>query len=75
MRAPANEPRVIPPGSNERIVERSTVIFKAEVDCLHRLPAANMGTARLCVDDVRRHLTIQPPLPIEGMHVLKLLTF
>jgi hypothetical protein len=51
VRTPANKTCVVPPRADEGVVDRTPVIFQTEINRLHRLPTADMGTLRLGVDD------------------------
>jgi hypothetical protein len=58
VRAAANEPGVVPPGSDQGVMNGPSVILQAEINRLHWLSAADVRTGGLGVDDVRSHLTL-----------------
>jgi hypothetical protein len=72
MRATTDEPRVIPPGSNEGIVNVTAMVFEAKVDRLHRLPTIGVGTKWIVINNMRCHLTLLAASSVEVMHHLAL---
>lgn len=52
-RTATDEPGVVPPGSDERVVDRPAVIIRAEVDGVEAAVAARVGAFGDWVDDLR----------------------
>src|SRR5262245_59597182 len=71
LRTAADETGIVPPRTYERIVHGPAVVFQAEVDRLHRLPAADMRATWLGIHDVRRHIAIKSPLPVNVVHMTR----
>jgi hypothetical protein len=72
MRTSPRETGILPPGTHQWVVDVPATVFQPEVDRLHRLPTAGVGTGRLRIDNMRRHQTVEPPLPIRGVHLIEL---
>jgi hypothetical protein len=59
--APTNKAGVVPPRAQQAVVWCSSMILQAKINRLHRLPATNVRTSGLGVDDVRCHLSFLTP--------------
>lgn len=72
LRAATDKPRIIPPGAHQRIVNCTAVVFKAEVDRLHLLPAIGVRTGSIRIDDMWCHLPLLAASSVESVHPLQL---
>ena len=72
-RATPGESRVIPPGTDQGIVNGPPVVFEPEINCLHRLIARCAGRGRLGIHDLRGHLSLPAARSIKGVHLVSLL--
>jgi hypothetical protein len=71
LRATAGEACVVPPGTDQGIMNRTAMIFESEIDRLHVAAATCMRTKGVGIDYMRRHLSPASTCAIKIVHLLK----
>ncbi len=66
--AATRESEILPPGSDEWIVDLAAVVLEAEVDGLEVLVTAEVGALGVRIDYMGRHLSLRAAAHVGAVH-------